>query len=197
MAVRSWSEGISEELRANVPRRRSQEHLSLFLGRGAASHRVDYEIEDALVGHQDLRESCRCVAGLRRMARARRTGPTCTSADNLGRVAEDARVKLYLLEPKSLSQILPFFQNPTSVFNEGPFEIETSDGRGFFPLRSGLGLPGRGGSVATGELAESFDDNKPPSRTAILDRLSQRCGIASSSCAATLGNLRQIGNTNS
>ncbi|WP_347107878.1 hypothetical protein AAHB33_13145 [Paenarthrobacter sp. S56] len=55
---------------------------------------------------------------------------------------EDARVKLYLMEPKSLSQILPYFHNlGLEVLDERPFEIETADHRDFFLYDLGLKYP--------------------------------------------------------
>ena len=66
---------------------------------------------------------------------------------------EDARVKLYMLEPKSLSQILPYFHNlGLEVLDERPFEIETADGRDFFLYDLGLKYPAGVDPIATGEL---------------------------------------------
>ena len=51
-----------------------------------------------------------------------------------------------MLEPKSLSQILPYFHNlGLEVLDERPFEIETADHRDFFLYDLGPEVPGRGG----------------------------------------------------
>ena len=71
---------------------------------------------------------------------------------------EDARVKLYMLEPKSLSQILPYFHNlGLEVLDERPFEIETADHRDFFLYDLGLKYPAGVDPERTGALlGESF-----------------------------------------
>ena len=158
MAVRSWSEGISEELRERTSPEESEHLSSLWAEAFPASYRVDYEIEDALVDITRFEESSAAAA------RATGEGPAHPGlhvylpADGGGEASEDARVKLYMLEPKSLSQILPFFQNlGLKVLDEVPFEIETSDGRGFFLYDLGLNYPTGVDPVATGTLlADSF-----------------------------------------
>ena len=79
---------------------------------------------------------------------------------------EDARVKLYMLEPKSLSQILPYFHNlGLEVLDERPFEIETADHRDFFLYDLGLKYPaGRGPA-----------QDRPAARR-LLRRRRVRCG---------------------
>ena len=116
---------------------------------------------------------------------------------------EDARVKLYLMEPKSLSQILPYFHNlGLEVLDERPFEIETSDHRDFFLYDLGLKYPAGVDPLATGDLlSDSFgaaitgaveSDN--------FDRLVLREGIHWRQVVvlrAYAKYMRQMGNTNS
>lgn len=204
MAVRSWSEGISEELRERTSPEES-EHLSVLWAEAfPASYRVDYEIEDALVDIGRFEESAAAAADP-----AAGEGPAhpglhvYLSADNGSESSEDARVKLYMLEPKSLSQILPFFQNlGLTVLDEVPFEIETSDGRGFFLYDLGLGYPTGVDPVATGELlAESFGAAVTGATESDgLDRLVLQQGMPWHRVVILRSYakyLRQIGNTNS
>jgi glutamate dehydrogenase len=116
---------------------------------------------------------------------------------------EDARVKLYMLEPKSLSQILPYFHNMgLEVLDERPFEIETSDRRDFFLYDLGLKYPAGVDPLATGQLlADSFGaavsgDIESDS----FDRLVLREGMQWRQVTvlrAYARYMRQMGNTNS
>ena len=116
---------------------------------------------------------------------------------------EDARVKLYMLEPKSLSQILPYFHNlGLEVLDERPFEIETADHRDFFLYDLGLKYPAGVDPLKTGQLlADSFGaavsgDVESDS----FDRLVLREGMHWRQVVvlrAYAKYMRQMGNTNS
>ncbi len=119
------------------------------------------------------------------------------------RLEEDARVKLYMLEPKSLSQILPYFHNlGLEVLDERPFEIETADRRDFFLYDLGLKYPAGVDPLATGQLlADSFGAAVSGAvESDSFDRLVLREGMhwrQITVLRAYARYMRQMGNTNS
>ncbi|MFO7688992.1 MAG: NAD-glutamate dehydrogenase, partial [Cryobacterium sp.] len=124
-------------------------------------------------------------------------------ADDGTASVEDARVKIYMMTPQILSQILPYFHNlGIQVLDERPFEIETRDGRAFFLYDLGLTYPAGVDPVGTGALlSESFAAAvRGASESDGLDRLVlqesmpwDRVVILRSYAKY----LRQMGNTNS
>ncbi|MBT2249934.1 NAD-glutamate dehydrogenase [Arthrobacter sp. BHU FT2] len=157
-AARSWSEGIVEVLRDGRDAENAKELAAIWAEAFPASYRVDYEVEDAL---DDIARFEKYGAAAERTegARQERPGVHVYLPEGAGAtLEEDARVKLYMLEPKSLSQILPFFHNlGLEVLDERPFEIETADRRDFFLYDLGLKYPAGVDPLATGDLlADSF-----------------------------------------
>ncbi|BAS09826.1 NAD-specific glutamate dehydrogenase [Arthrobacter sp. Hiyo4] len=108
-----------------------------------------------------------------------------------------------MLEPKSLSQILPFFHNlGLEVLDERPFEIETADQRDFFLYDLGLKYPAGIDPLATGQLlAESFGAAVSGAvESDSFDRLVLREGMQWRQITvlrAYARYMRQMGNTNS
>ncbi|MFP3578279.1 NAD-glutamate dehydrogenase [Arthrobacter sp. SIMBA_036] len=158
-ASRSWSEGIAEVLRENLPSETAEALSGLWAEAFPAGYRVDYEVEDALqdierfekYGAQAVQEGVN--------PRELKPGVHVYLPSGAGEaLEEDARVKLYLMEPKSLSQILPYFHNlGLEVLDERPFEIETADHRDFFLYDLGLKYPADVDPLTTGDLlADSF-----------------------------------------
>lgn len=157
-AARSWSEGIAEVLRDGGADGQAAELAAIWSEAFPESYRVDYEVEDAL---EDIARFEKYGAEAERMvgARQERPGVHVYLPKGAGEdLEEDARVKLYMLEPKSLSQILPYFHNlGLEVLDERPFEIETADRRDFFLYDLGLKYPAGVDPLATGELlGDSF-----------------------------------------
>ena len=201
MAVRSWPEGISEELRERHSFEEA-EHLSQHWAEAfPASYRVDYEIEDAL---EDIGrfEACAAAAGAGE-GPARPGLYVYLPADAGNAAEEDARVKLYMTESRSLSQILPYFHHlGIEVLDEVPFEIETGDGRHFLLYDLGLNYPAGVDPVATGVLlADSFGAAVSGAvESDGLDRLVLQEGMAWHRVVILRSYakyLRQIGNINS
>ena len=168
-----------------------------------ASYRVDYEVEDAL---EDIARFEKYGAA------AERAGETVEEQPGVhvylpegagATLEEDARVKLYMLEPKSLSQILPYFHNlGLEVLDERPFEIETSDHRDFFLYDLGLKYPAGVDPIATGQLlADSFGAAvSGVVESDSFDRLVLREGMHWRQVVvlrAYAKYMRQMGNTNS
>lgn len=200
MAVRSWPEGISDELRATHSVEEAERLSTIWASAFPDSYRVDYEVTDAL---EDIR---RFEAGASQddiSGGRARPGLHVYVPKTVGDPAENARVKLYLTEPKSLSQILPLLQNlGIEVLDEVPFEIATSDGRRFFLYDLGLHYPVGVDPIATGTLlADSFGAAISGAiESDSLDRLVLQDGMAWHRVVILRSYakyLRQIGNTNS
>jgi len=205
MAVRSWPEGIGQALRDGHSPEEAERLSGLWAEAFPASYRVDYEIDDALrdIGRFEMYAAAAAEAAA---GGESPEGPglhVYIPEDDDGSVEEDARVKLYLMEPKSLSQILPFFHNlGIQVLDERPFEIETSDGRGFFLYDLGLNYPAGVDPVATGALlADSFGaavigaiESDGFDRLVLQERMAWRRVVILRSYAKYM---RQTGNINS
>ncbi len=201
LAVRSWPEGISEELRERHSLEESEQLSEHWAEAFPASYRVDYEIEDAL---EDIGRFEACAAAGTSGDGSARPGLYVYLPADAGNAAEaDARVKLYLMESRSLSQILPYFHHlGIEVLDEVPFEIETADGRRFFLYDLGLNYPAGVDPVATGALlADSFAAAVSGAiESDGLDRLVLQEGMAWHRVVILRSYaryLRQIGNTNS
>ncbi|MGY4540231.1 glutamate dehydrogenase [Arthrobacter sp. UYNi723] len=202
-AARSWSEGIAEVLRERGADEQAKELSAIWSEAFPAGYRVDYEVEDAL---EDIARFEKYGAEAERTAGARqeRPGVHVYLPKGAGEVLEeDARVKLYMLEPKSLSQILPFFHNlGLEVLDERPFEIETADQRDFFLYDLGLKYPAGIDPLATGQLlADSFGAAVSGAvESDSFDRLVLREGMQWRQITvlrAYARYMRQMGNTNS
>ncbi|CAM3256259.1 NAD-specific glutamate dehydrogenase [Arthrobacter ulcerisalmonis] len=203
MAARSWSEGIADVLREGREISAAKQLAAIWSEAFPASYRVDYEVEDAL---EDIQRFEMYGAAAERTSgiRQERPGVHVYLPDGAGTtLEEDARVKLYLLEPKSLSQILPFFHNlGLEVLDERPFEIETADDRDFFLYDLGLKYPAGVDPLGTGELlADSFGAAvSGNTESDSFDRLVLREGLSWRQVTvlrAYARYMRQMGNTNS
>lgn len=202
-AARSWSEGIAEVLREGREVAEAKELAAIWSEAFPASYRVDYEVEDAL---EDIARFEKYGATAERTAGAKqeRPGVHVYLPEGAGAtLEEDARVKLYMLEPKSLSQILPFFHNlGLEVLDERPFEIETADRRDFFLYDLGLKYPAGVDPVSTGHLlADSFSAAVTgAAESDAFDRLVLREGLQWRQITvlrAYARYMRQMGNANS
>src|SRR6476661_2275906 len=202
-AARSWSEGIAEVLREGRDAAEAKELAATWAEAFPASYRVDYEVEDAL---EDIARFEKYGAAAERSAGVRqdRPGVHVYLPEGAGAtLEEDARVKLYMLEPKSLSQILPYFHNlGLEVLDERPFEIETADHRDFFLYDLGLKYPAGVDPLTTGHLlADSFGAAVSGAvESDSFDRLVLREGMHWRQIIvlrAYAKYMRQMGNTNS
>ncbi|MDN6299763.1 MAG: NAD-glutamate dehydrogenase [Micrococcaceae bacterium] len=134
-AVRSWGEGVDEEVRSRFERGEAAEMSRLWADAFPQAYRVDFEVEDAL---DDIeRFSTYDEPG--------HEGPVLhvyvpsNVADQHG---VDARLNLYLTEPLSLSRILPVLSHQgLEVVDEKPFAIERRDGKKFYLYDLGLKYP--------------------------------------------------------
>ncbi|MGN6402942.1 NAD-glutamate dehydrogenase [Sinomonas sp.] len=206
-ATRSWAEGIAEVLHENRPLEEAEHLAAVWQDAFPASYRVDYSIEDALEDIERFEEyAAERAEAEKAEGEELPERPSVRVYVPVGvgdELEEDARVKLYLLEPKSLSQILPYFHNlGLEVLDEKPFEIETADARDFFLYDLGLKYPAGVEPLATGELlADAFGAAlSGMTESDALDRLVLREGMTSRQVVILRSYakyMRQTGNTNS
>ena len=195
-ATRSWAEGIDQVLQGRFSGEEAR-RLSARWGEAfPAEYRVSYEVEDAL---EDI---------IRFETRAARPGAApelCVYVPEGSESASgaDARLKLYLLEPRSLTQILPFLHNlGLEVLDERPFEVRPADGSDFYLYDLGLKYPAGVDPLETGQLlAEAFRAGMSGSAESdAFDRLILRQGLPWRKVVilrAYAKYMRQMGNTNS
>ncbi|ASN52389.1 NAD-glutamate dehydrogenase [Sinomonas sp. R1AF57] len=208
-ATRSWSEGIAQVLHENRPLEQAEHLAAVWSEAFPQSYRIDYSIEDAL---DDLTRFEAYAAEQAALEAERAEGEEAPERPAVHvylpqgageSLEEDARVKLYLFEPKSLSQILPYFHNlGLEVLDERPFEITTGDEREFFLYDLGLKYPAGVDPLATGKLlADAFGAALAgETESDGLDRLVLREGLRSRQVVvlrAYAKYMRQTGNTNS
>ncbi len=206
-AARSWPEGIAQVLRDSQPQVHADRLVAKWSEAFPASYRVDFEVEDALA---DIARFEAFDANYKALTDQGKTPGQCTPgiqvylpAGHGVELEEDARVKLYMANPQSLTRILPFFHNlGLEVIDERPFEIETADKRDFFLYDLGLKYPAGVDPLATADLlAEAFGAAITGlSESDNFDRLVLTEGMAWRQVVilrAYAKYLRQMGNTNS
>lgn len=197
-ATRSWAEGLDEALHAQFPADEAARLSRRWATAFPASYKADYEVEDAV---QD-------IVRFESFAPAEddhAADPLLTVYKRPGTavLAEDARIRLYLTRPQSLSQILPFFHNlGLRVLDQRPFDVQSADGRSFFLYDLGLVYPRGVDPVGTGELlAGSFcAAMRGDAESDAFDALVTREGIdwrRTAILRAYAKYLRQLGSTNS
>ncbi|WP_323958923.1 NAD-glutamate dehydrogenase [Arthrobacter sp. JZ12] len=196
MAARSWSEGIDEVARTRFSRAEAERFSELWAEAFPAAYRVDYEVEDALedIERFSIYDESGTPSPIMHVYTPTGVGD---------RLEEDARLKLYLTEPKSLSQILPFLHNlGLEVLDERPFEIRRGDGREFFLYDLGLRYPQGIDPAGTGELLEEAfaaamvnrSESDSFDRLVLRENLRWRQVVILRAYAKYM---RQMGNTNS
>lgn len=206
MAARSWPEGIAQVLREAYPLDIADRLSEKWSGAFPANYRIDFEVEDAL---EDLKRFEDFDTNYKQVVASGASPEKCapgmhvylpSGADQL---REDARVKLYMAHPQSLSKILPYFHNlGIEVIDERPFEIETADKRDFFLYDLGLKYPAGVDPLDTASLLiEAFGAaHTGASESDLFDRLvlSEKMGWRQIVILRSYAKyLRQMGNTNS
>ena len=162
LAARSWPEGIAQVLRDSKPLDEAESLVGKWSEAFPASYRVAFEVEDALA---DIAQFEAFDAEYKAAIAAGLTPDKCAPGMHVylpsgygQELKEDARIKLYMAHPESLSKILPFFHNlGIEVLDERPFEIETLDKRDFFLYDLGLKYPAGVEPLTTaGLLTDAF-----------------------------------------
>ncbi|MDJ0316494.1 NAD-glutamate dehydrogenase [Arthrobacter antibioticus] len=204
-AARSWPEGIAKVLRDSEHLEVAERLVEKWSEAFPPSYRVDFEVEDALVDitrfeNFDAQYKSAIEAGLAPEKCAPGMHVYLPAGTGLD---EDARVKLYMAHPKSLSKILPFFHNlGIEVLEERPFEVETADKRDFFLYDLGLKYPAGVDPIATaGLLTQAFaaaitglSESDNFDRLVLTEGMHWRQVVILRAYAKYL---RQMGNTNS
>jgi len=225
MAVRSWPEGIIEQLNETRSLHVAERLAGLWAEAFPGSYQVDFTTDNALEDIARFEDIARAgdVAAPGSTDSGRvddaaaplgfhvylpvSTEPVAAEAEPAAAApaarGQDARVKIYMTRPQSLSQLLPYFHNlGIEVQNERPFEIETSDKRRFYLYDLGLTYPAGVDPVSTGQLlAASFVAAvHGASESDGLDRLVLQQGMTWHRVVILRSYakyLRQMGNTNS
>ena len=155
-ATRTWAEGLDEALRDKLAPVEAGRLSALWSAAFPASYRADFEVEDAVedirrfeqfdldgTGGRDLHDPLLAVY---------------IRPDAAPTLAEDARIRLYLTEPQSLTQILPFFHNlGLEVLNQRPFDVRRGNSRPLFLYDLGVKYPAGVDPAGTSELlADAF-----------------------------------------
>ncbi|PYI69258.1 glutamate dehydrogenase [Arthrobacter livingstonensis] len=207
MAARSWPEGIAQALRETEHLETAERLAAKWSEAFPASYRVDFEVEDAL---EDIKRFESFDTHYKQVVEAGGAPEKCAPGMNVylsdsavDGQQDDARVKLYMAHPQTLSQILPFFHNlGIEVIDERPFEIETADKRDFFLYDLGLKYPADVDPRATASLlTDAFGAaTTGASESDLFDRLVLTEGMDWRQIVilrAYAKYLRQMGNTNS
>ncbi|MHC6218984.1 NAD-glutamate dehydrogenase [Arthrobacter sp. MMS24-S77] len=197
-ATRSWAEGLDEALHARFPANEAARLSRQWATAFPASYKADYEVEDAI---QDIVR----FESFGSSEHDDTADPLLTVYKRPGTavLAEDARIRLYLTRPQSLTQILPFFHNlGLRVLDQRPFHVQRADGRAFFLYDLGLVYPRGVDPVETGDLlAGSFcAAMRGDAESDAFDALVIREGIdwrRTAILRSYAKYLRQLGSTNS
>ncbi len=196
-ATRTWAQGLAEALQARYPSDEAARLSRQWAAAFPASYKADYEVEDAV---EDITKFESFPPG-----ESEETDPLLTVYKRPGTavLTEDARIRLYLTRPQSLTQILPFFHNlGLKVLDQRPFDVQRGDGRQFFLYDLGLKYPRGVDPLTTGELlAGAFCAAvRGDAESDAFDALVIREGIDWRRVAilrAYAKYLRQLGSTNS
>ncbi|GGH66061.1 NAD-glutamate dehydrogenase [Rothia aerolata] len=126
-AVRSWGEATSSAIEAAQPGDAGRATSSIWAEAVPFTYRADYSVEEA-VEDIDIFESL-----------------SVDDAPAAIRVKVDAgqtRVKTYLAQPHTLTELLPVMQNMgLTVIDQRPYEIRPADGRSFLLYDFGVRFP--------------------------------------------------------
>ncbi len=201
-ATRSWAQGLDEALQARFPADEAARLSGLWAAAFPASYKADYEVEDAV---EDISKFESFAPGPAGKDEEDAPDPLLTVYRRPGTavLSEDARLRLYMTRPQSLTEILPFFHNlGLKVLDQRPFTVLRADGRQFFLYDLGLKYPRGVDPLATGELlAGSFcAAMRGDSESDAFDGLVLREGLGWRRTAilrAYAKYLRQLGSTNS
>ncbi len=139
-ATRPWSEGLEELIRERFPAAEAARLSGLWSDAFPPSYRADYEAETAIGDIINFETFDLDGSGGRPdedplLTVYVRPGTSLT-------LAEDARIRLYLTKPRSLTQILPFLHNlGLEVLDQRPFELRRGSGHDVFLYDLGVKYP--------------------------------------------------------
>ncbi len=132
-ATRSWPEALEEALGE-----KNKQLVARWLDAAPVAYRADYEIPEAVADAAIFEELE--SAGPARPAAVRIHGTGRTAGAN--GVENEYRLKTYLCEPKTLTELLPIMQNlGLTVVDQKPYDLTTADGRNFLLYDFGVTFP--------------------------------------------------------
>ncbi|MFF2296103.1 NAD-glutamate dehydrogenase [Arthrobacter sp. NPDC058127] len=154
-ATRSWSDGLDDAVRDRFPAAEAARLAGLWSDAFPAGYRAVYEAEAALGDIVNFETFDLDGAGGRPYGDPLLTVYARKGAP--GTLVEDARIRLYLTRPRSLTQILPFLHNfGLEVLDQRPFELRRG-GQELFLYDLGVKFPGGVDPEGTsGLLADAF-----------------------------------------
>jgi glutamate dehydrogenase len=199
-ATRSWSDGLDELIRERFPAADAVRLSGLWSEAFPPSYRADYEAEAAIRDIINFETFDLDGTGGRP-----NDDPLLTVYVRPGTpaLAEDARIRLYLTKPRSLTQILPFLHNlGLEVLDQRPFDLRRGTGQDLFLYDLGVKYPAGVDPEATSELlADAFCSAvRGDAESDRIDVLVIREGVGWREAAILRSNakyLQQLGTTNS
>ncbi|MGO4857780.1 NAD-glutamate dehydrogenase [Arthrobacter sp. 2MCAF14] len=200
-ATRSWSDGLDDAIRDRFPASEAARLTGLWSEAFPPSYRAVYDVEAAvgdIINFEtfDLDGTGGRPYGDPLLTVYVRKGASST-------LVEDARIRLYLTKPRSLTQILPFLHNlGLEVLDQRPFELRRGTGQDLFLYDLGVKYPdGVDPAETSGLLADAFTaamrgdiESDRIDALVIRERLAWRQSVILRSYAKYL---QQLGTTNS
>ena len=159
-ATMTWAEQLSEALRVRWPSRASR-LSTLWAGAFPASYRAEVEVDDAVEDIARFEDFDLDGSGGRPLSHPMllvSTAPRSAGAPAPESPVREARIRLYLTEARSLTQILPVLHNfGLEVVDERPYSFLRGGNLALFLYDLGVIYPaGVEPSEAGGKLAEAF-----------------------------------------
>ncbi|WP_332602243.1 NAD-glutamate dehydrogenase [Arthrobacter sp. S2(2024)] len=200
-ATRSWSDGLDDAIRDRFPAAEAARLAGLWSDAFPPAYRAVYEAEAAVGDIINFEAFDLDSAGGRPFGDPLLTVYIRTGAPST--LAEDARIRLYLTRPRSLTQILPFLHNlGLEVLDQRPFELRRGSSQDVFLYDLGVKYPGGVDPEETsGLLADAFTaamrgdiESDRMDALVIRERLAWRQAAILRSYAKYL---QQLGTTNS
>lgn len=151
-ATRSWAEGLDELIRERFPAAEAAGISRLWSHAFPPAYRADYRLDTA------VRDIANFEAFDLDGDGGRPSGDPLLTVTRSTATPGEARIRLYLTRPRSLTQILPFLHNlGLEVLDQRPFEIRRGTARELFLYDLGVKYPAGVDPEATSDLlAQAF-----------------------------------------
>ncbi|GAA5197805.1 NAD-glutamate dehydrogenase [Arthrobacter gyeryongensis] len=155
-ATRSWSDGLDDAIRDRFPASEAARLTGLWSEAFPPSYRAVYDVEAAVEDIINFETFDLDGTGGRPFGDPLLTVYVRKGASRT--LVEDARIRLYLTKPRSLTQILPFLHNlGLEVLDQRPFELRRGTGQDLFLYDLGVKYPdGVDPAETSSLLADAF-----------------------------------------